>query len=140
LDNGYHNNEIVAVSLLNIVAVGVFGGFGAMARFLMSNWASKFNLGGIPAGTLFVNGVGSLLLGLMLGSVLFTEGLSERYRLALTVGFLGGFTTFSTFSVETVQLFEQGRASAALMNIGLQVVVGLVMAGVGIWTARGVLG
>jgi len=140
MDNGSQNNVVVAVSLLNIVAVGVFGGFGAIARLLMSNWASRFNLGGVPVGTLFVNGVGSLVLGVMLGSVLFTDGLGERTRLALTVGFLGSFTTFSTFSVETIQLFEQGRATAALTNIALQVVIGLTMAAVGIFGAKAIMG
>ena len=136
MDRGSHNNLAVVVSLLNIVAIGVFGAFGTIARFLVSNWASRFNLAGIPLGTLLVNGIGSLLLGLMLGATMFTEGLGERTRLALTVGLLGSFTTFSTFSVETVQLFDQGRAGIAMLNIIAQLAIGLIMAAVGFVGAK----
>jgi len=140
MDIGYRNKLALVVILLNIVAVGILGAFGAITRFTLSNWASKFEMGGIPAGTLLVNAVGSLLLGIIIGATILSEGLSERTRLALTAGFLGSFTTFSTFSVETVQLFDQGRMGAAFTNVIAQITIGLVMAAVGFWGARVAIG
>jgi CrcB protein len=88
---------------------------------------------------LVVNGVGSLLLGLLTGWVLATDGLDERWRLALATGFLGSFTTFSTFSVETFQLAESGRWGLAASNVGLQLAVGLSAAAAGFLIARSAL-
>jgi len=93
------------------------GGFGAVARYLLSGLVQRAAGVDFPFGTLAVNIIGSLLIGLLIG-------LSERYliittqvRLFLAVGALGGFTTYSTFSYETIRLLEQSGLSTAFFNI-----------------------
>ena len=94
-----------------------------------------------PWGTLSVNLLGSLLMGWILGLILLlTErtgsGLGEAARLLLTVGFLGGFTTFSSFSMETLTLLRGGSLFYALANIGMNVILGLLAAWLGLSLSR----
>ena len=126
--------------VVDFAVIGFFGAAGAIGRHLLSNVGSRMELWGIPVGTLLVNSIGSLLLGLFIGITLQMEGLSPRWRLAIATGFLGSFTTFSTFSVETVRLFERGDLVAALANMGTQLGVGLVAAALGLTIARFALG
>jgi CrcB protein len=90
----------------------------------------------LPYGTLTVNVVGSLLLGLIMEGSLRSTLLSPDLRFGLTVGFMGGFTTFSTFSYETVRLMEEGSFVAAGVNILLNVIVCIAAALLGIYLAR----
>ncbi len=103
------------------IAVG--GAFGAMMRFLSQ--ATVYELVGktFPYGTLFVNVTGSFLMGLL--SIFLVEkfNLSAEWHLAILIGVLGSFTTFSTFSIETLVLFEQGDMFKAMTNILLSVVL-----------------
>lgn len=121
--------------MLNALAVAVFGALGALARWGTTKWVQPTQ-DGIPWGTLAVNGLGSLALGLLTGWCLATNTLDPRWRLALGTGLLGSFTTFSTFSVETVQLAESGRWGLAATNVGLQLAVGLSAAAIGFFIAR----
>jgi len=91
---------------------------------------------GLPYGTLAVNLLGSFLLGLLMTTSLRSTLMNPELRMGLTVGFMGGFTTFSTFSYETMRLIEEGSLVAAGANILLNVVVCLVAAGAGIYLAR----
>lgn len=106
---------------LAFIAVG--GAFGAIMRFLSQ--ATIYELVGktFPYGTLFVNVTGSFLMGLL--SIFLVEkfNLSSEWHLAILVGVLGSFTTFSTFSIETLVLFEQGDMLKAMTNILLSVVL-----------------
>lgn len=97
------------------VALG--GALGACGRFWLSSWVNKSWTGEFPLGTLTVNVLGSFVFGLL--SVVVFEALAERdtLRLALLVGFLGAFTTFSTFSFETVRLIEEGQFLLAASNV-----------------------
>jgi CrcB protein len=124
--------------MLNAVAVAVFGALGALARWGTSKWVQPTDAA-LPWGTLAVNGFGSLALGLLTGWCLSVEGLDPRWRLALGTGLLGSFTTFSTFSVETVQLAESGRWGLAATNVALQLAVGLSAAAAGFFIARNAL-
>jgi len=110
--------------MLNAVAVAVFGALGALARWGTSKWVQPSDAA-LPWGTLAVNGLGSLALGLLTGWCLSVEGLDPRWRLALGTGLLGSFTTFSTFSNETFNMFADGAMLPALMNIATNVLLGL---------------
>jgi CrcB protein len=89
-----------------------------------------------PFGTLFVNTLGSFLIALIMGFLLTMAKannlLSEPLRLLLTVGFLGGFTTFSSFSMETLTLLRSGSVIVAIANIAANVILGLIAAILGL--------
>lgn len=116
--------------------VGVFGALGCLARYFFSSWIHTFAAGPLPFGTLAVNILGSLVIGLLMGGDLHHPLLGGNLRIGLAVGFLGGFTTFSTFSYETVRLMESGSVGAAFFNVLLNVVLCLLAAWVGIVLAR----
>ncbi|WP_432510685.1 fluoride efflux transporter CrcB [Kineococcus sp. SYSU DK001] len=114
--------------------IALAGGLGAAARFWLdgtvrSRWPSRF-----PWGTLLVNVLGSLLLGFCTGLVL--DGADERWLLVLGVGFCGGFTTFSTAAVDTVQLAREREwrlaAGNALVNLAATVLVAALGLGLGV--------
>lgn len=97
------------------LALSLAGGIGAAARLLVDGAIRAATGPRLPAGTAVVNVVGSLLLGLLTGLVV-AGVLPEQWRLIAGTGFLGGFTTFSTASFETVRLLQQRRGIAAVLN------------------------
>lgn len=117
------------------------GGLGAVCRYLVTTQVGARFGTMFPWGTLSVNLLGSLLMGWILGLILLlTErtgsGLGEAARLLLTVGFLGGFTTFSSFSMETLTLLRGGSLFYALANIGMNVILGILAAWLGLALSR----
>ncbi|MDP4174550.1 MAG: fluoride efflux transporter CrcB [Bacteroidota bacterium] len=98
-----------------IVFVG--GGIGAVTRYLLSSYIQKAFSPGFPFGTLTVNILGCLIIGLLM--TIFEDRfiVQPALRLLLTVGFLGGLTTYSTFSFETVALLQEGNYFSGFMNI-----------------------
>ncbi|PLX76389.1 MAG: fluoride efflux transporter CrcB [Desulfuromonas sp.] len=122
--------------MIQVVYIGLFGALGCISRYLVSGWTYNMVGRSLPYGTLMVNIVGSFLLGLLMEGSLRSTLLSPEVRLGITVGFMGGFTTFSTFSYETVRLLEDGSLMQAGANILLNVVACLMFAALGIYLAR----
>ncbi len=114
--------------------VALAGGGGAAARFLVDGAITSRRALRFPWATVLINVLGSLLLGFLTGLVLFRGAPSGLLTIA-GVGFCGGFTTFSTASVETVRLFEARRYAAALGNLGGTLVITLAVAALGMWLA-----
>jgi len=108
----------------------------SVSRYLVSGWTYGLFGRALPFGTLVVNVIGSFLLGLLMEGSLRSTLMSPEVRLGLTVGFLGGFTTFSTFSFETMRLIEEGSFLQAGANIALNIVICLFFAALGIFLAR----
>ena len=110
----------------NLIAVASGGAMGALARYGLSLFVQRKAGAGLPgAGTLAVNVLGCLVIGLLLGFVVERDGISERTRLFLVMGILGSFTTFSTFGFETVTMARGGQWLGACVNVGLNVILGL---------------
>jgi CrcB protein len=109
--------------LILVVALG--GAFGAMARYGLSGWVQGFMNTTFPLGTLVVNVVGSFLLGFALYLLESTAPTTE-VRSFVTIGFLGAFTTFSTFSYEAVVLLQGGEWTRGGLYVGGSLVLGLM--------------
>lgn len=112
------------------VALG--GAAGALARFAVGGWVTTWAGAGFPWATLLINGLGSLLLGLVLAR--FSELPADfGIRAFLAVGFCGAFTTFSTFGFETASLLQRGSHSAALVYMGTSVLLSVLAVFAGLW-------
>jgi len=129
------------MTISNFFLVFFGGGLGAAVRFLVTTAAARW--AAFPLGTLAVNAGGSFLMGLVMGAVLLlTEKyglIAEPLRLLLAVGFLGGLTTFSSFSFETLLLLKGGSYFLALGNVALQLFAGLLLAALGMVFAKALL-
>jgi len=104
--------------MLKLFCIAVGGALGAAARYGISGWVQNVAPATFPWGTLCVNTVGSLMIGVYLGISELTL-VPPAVRLLFAVGFLGAFTTFSTYSMETLNLFRDKETMLGLMNIGL---------------------
>jgi CrcB protein len=119
----------VTASLTPLVVVGVLvaGAVGAVLRFALSR-ALPVRPGHLPGGILIVNVVGSAVAGALIG-LAERAALDGDLRLVLVTGFCGGLTTFSTWTVETVELIDGGRWRAAILNVVVTLALGLAAAG-----------
>jgi len=122
--------------VLQLLTIAGGGALGAILRFGMSSYVYRLLGRDFPYGTLAVNMIGSLLMGLLF--ILFVErGLvSAEWRSAIIIGFLGAFTTFSTFSIETLVLLESGELSKAALNVVLSVSLCLLATWLGLVIGR----
>ena len=109
---------------------------GGLSRYYLSGWVYALLGRSFPYGTFVVNIVGAYLIGLVMELGLRSTALSEAWRLGLTVGFLGGLTTFSTFSYETFKLLEDGQFLLAAVNVLASVFICLLCTWLGIVTIR----
>jgi len=117
-------------------AIALFCAGGGLARYYLSGWVHGLLGRGFPYGTFVVNIIGAYLIGLIMELSLRSTLLSSDLRIGLTVGFLGGLTTFSTFSYETFKLLEDGQLVIAFANVLASVVVCLLFTWLGIVTVR----
>ncbi|RIK45147.1 MAG: fluoride efflux transporter CrcB [Chloroflexi bacterium] len=119
-----------------VLAIGLGAVLGANARYLVALWAAaRFGLG-FPYGTLIVNMTGSLILGFLVTVMLERLSVPPEVRLFLVVGFLGSFTTFSSFAVESLGLLQNGAAGKAIVNIFANNALSLACALLGVYLAR----
>jgi fluoride exporter len=122
--------------LRTFLLVGVGGAVGSMLRYGISQWANKMVAPDFPWGTFAINLTGCLLIGVLFGA-------SQRYHvlqgdawLVFATGFCGGFTTFSAFALEHVQLFGKQQSFSAVAYGLLSVVLGIALCRLGVWLAR----
>jgi CrcB protein len=114
-----------------IAGIAVAGALGAPARYLLDGFVQDRTTGVLPWGTLVVNATGSFALGLLTGAALY-HAFPSTPKTILGTGFCGAYTTFSTFSFETVRLLEDGATTEAVVNVALSLLVGLVAAAAGL--------
>jgi CrcB protein len=119
-----------------ILFVAGFGALGCLARYFISGWGYVLLGRSFPYGTLIVNVLGAFFIGLVMEFGLRSTLLPASLRVGLTIGFLGGFTTFSTFSYETFRLLEEGDFFVAATNVLVSVVGCLFFTWLGIHSAR----
>ena len=123
---------------LNLLIISLGGALGAVSRFLLGNGLSRALGSALPYGTFVINIVGCFAMGLLMTIIVDREMFPAAWRLFLCVGFLGGFTTFSSFGYEALRLLTEGRLLAVLAYVGGSVVLGLVAAAAGVLCARAV--
>ncbi len=111
---------------MDLVLVGVGGAAGAVARRVVDLWVSDRAGGGFPLGTLVINLSGSFLVGLLFAWAIERDVLPREVRGPLMIGFLGAYTTFSTWMLESWRLVEDGAWQLALLNVGASVGLGVI--------------
>lgn len=119
-----------------IVYIAIGGALGALMRYWFSTGTHLLLGKGFPYGTLVVNVIGSFLIGVLYVLIVERHELSQELRSFVVIGLLGAFTTFSTFSFETITLFEMGQANKAFMNVFVSVFSCLVVCWLGMSLAR----
>lgn len=125
--------------MLNLVLVGVGGAVGSICRYLVGLGALRLMGPAFPWGTLIVNLVGSFLIGVLVELIVARFAASTELRLLLVTGFLGGFTTFSSFSLDAFALYERGDVLSALAYVAASLVLSLAAVAAGVVVARSVL-
>ena len=123
--------------LRHCVAVGIAGSLGALARFGVGHLCARLFPTPFPVGTLIINVTGSFALGWFVVVASQRAGISETTRLAVAVGFLGAYTTFSTLMYDTAALAERGQAFWSATNLILSLVLGLAAVRFGAACAKG---
>lgn len=119
-----------------VLAIAAGGAVGSLLRFWMSSWVHSFAGRSFPYGTLAVNVLGCLIMGFLF--VLFIERLSDNpaLRAGILIGVIGGFTTFSSFSIETFNLIEQGAWAKAVANMSGSLVLCVGATWIGVMLGR----
>lgn len=130
---------VPAFPATTVLWVAAGGALGAALRFILGEWARPHAaLSGFPWATLGINVTGSLMLGVLAGGALLGESASPQLRAMLMIGVLGGFTTFSSFSLETVSMLQAGAIPRAAVYTLSSVALSVGAAALGMMLARGV--
>ena len=122
-----------------LVWIALGGGLGSVLRYLVYTKVDQLHVTSFPLGILTVNIIGSFLMGFLAWAFTSHITLAEEHRAAVLVGLLGGFTTFSTFSHDTLQHFVQEQYAMVALNIVLSVVLCIIAAGAGLLLAKSLL-
>tara|TARA_R110002049_G_scaffold2743_3_gene20975 strand:- start:21878 stop:22255 length:378 start_codon:yes stop_codon:yes gene_type:complete len=122
-----------------LIWIALGGGIGSVLRYLMYTRIDQLHDYSFPVGILAVNVIGSFLMGFLAWTLTNHITLPEEHRAAILIGLLGGFTTFSAFSHDTLQHFIQGQYMAVSLNIVLSVVLCIMAAGAGLIMAKSFL-
>ncbi len=107
------------------------GGVGSLLRYVIAGWTQRASEVSFPLGTFVVNVAGSLIIGFLAATLTGPILIRDDYRIGLMVGVLGGFTTFSSFSLETLMLANDGQIGLALLNVALSMTICLAAAWLG---------
>jgi CrcB protein len=126
----------LGVRIIDYLYIGIGGFFGAIARYVIGGWIMSSGRFIFPMGTFIINVTGSLLLGLLFGVSVKHLALDGSLRVFVGIGFLGAYTTFSTFSLETMRLIESGSFNLALLNVFASVLVSLLAVYMGLLLGR----
>ena len=111
--------------MLKYVAIGIGGFLGAIARYALGSYIGGRYGVRFPLGTFIINVSGSFLIGLILALLARTTA-SAYWRYLIPIGFIGAYTTFSTFEYETFRAIQDGQVTTGLLNVGLSLVVGFI--------------
>jgi CrcB protein len=125
--------------MYKILYLVVGGAIGTVARYFISGFAQKYMGSGFPWGTLVVNITGAFIIGFIWG-LFETIEIRSGFRIFVFIGILGGFTTFSSFALETMNLYKQGEVKMAFFNILANNALAIILVFVGFMAARGILG
>ncbi len=132
----YFLGIILTLSLSQALVIMLGGSLGALMRFVVSTSVTEKLGTSFPYGTLTVNVLGSFVMGFLAMFLVERMGLDPLLRLGIFVGFLGAFTTFSTFSMETMNLFEQGESIRALANMFISVLLSVLAVWLGVMLGK----
>ncbi len=120
----------------NVIAVFLGGGIGAVLRYLTGVFAVRFLSVNLPVATFAVNIVGCFILGLLFAFFIDRPEINTSLKLALTAGFCGGLTTFSTFSLELFEMLKNAQYMQVLVYLTLSLIIGLLAVWVGVCCAK----
>jgi len=121
-----------------VLLIALFGALGCVSRYFLSGWVYKVLGRSFPYGTFAVNILGAFIIGLIMEFAMRSTLIPADLRTGLTIGFLGGLTTFSTFSYETFRLLEDGEFFIASTSVILSVLTCLLFTWLGIIAARSI--
>jgi CrcB protein len=121
-----------------LILIGVGGFAGAMSRYLIDGFVTDRTAGSFPWGTLVVNATGSFILGLLFALTTERAILPAEIRGPVLIGFIGAYTTFSTYMLESWGLIESGSYGPAMANLGGSVVIGLAAVAAGLLIGRAI--